>query len=115
MMRQQNHKRYGRKPTAKRQWLKFAVLAFGVADAAGIYYAHETLNKPVPNSLQGELLALQQQSQAETPRVINPVANERLAVAQGLGDPARLAVGFGQREDLLDGTLEEARERDRER
>ena len=81
-MRQQNHKRYGRKPTAKQQWLKFAVLAFGVADAAGIYYAHEKLNKPVPDSLQGELVALQQKSQAETPRLVNPVPDERLAVAQ---------------------------------
>ena len=81
-MRQQNHKRYGRKPTAKQQWLKFAVLAFGVADAAGIYYAHQKLNKPVPSSLDGELLALQQQSQAETPRVVNPVRNEQLALSQ---------------------------------
>jgi hypothetical protein len=81
-MRQQNHKRYGRKATGKQQMLKLAVLAFGVVDAVGIYYAHEKLNKPVPSSLQGELLALQQQSQVEAPRVVNPVRNEQLALGQ---------------------------------
>lgn len=81
-MRQHNNKRYGRKASAKRQWLKFAVLAFGVVDAAGIYYAHQKLNKPVPDSLEGQMLALQQQTQAETPRVINPVSNEQLAANQ---------------------------------
>ena len=61
------------KRTGKKQWLKLFVLTFAVADAAGIYVAHKRLTAPVPGSVQGELLAYSEGTDASVPHVVSVI------------------------------------------
>ncbi len=70
----------------KKQWLKLFVLTFAVADAAGIYVAHKRLNAPVPGSMEGQLLALSDSSQASVPHVVSVIEPGAANVA--VNDPS---------------------------
>jgi len=43
---------------AKMRWIKGLVLVFGVADCAGLYYAHQRLSAPVPDSVRYDMAAI---------------------------------------------------------
>jgi hypothetical protein len=40
------------------RWIKGLVLVFGVADCAGLYYAHQRLSAPVPDSVRYDMAAI---------------------------------------------------------
>ena len=43
---------------SQRRWIKAAVIAFGVADCMGIYYAQQRLNQPVPDAIRYDRAAI---------------------------------------------------------